>query len=366
MSGTPEYIPYIYEIVYKPTLQRYIGVRYAEEIKGKLPEEDLGFTYFSSSKHPLLDKGYQKNNKHSFEYNVLVCFPNDYQSAREHEEEIHREYKVDENDEFLNATIANQKSGFNRKTSLMGAHTRKTTITKDGLMLSEKIAREAAETKKKKNEQGVSLQEIINEKLSQKFKGKRSGENNANSKSYRIYKNDGVLFCEIPLSENMEDFLRKNGLPYSFKNSQLQGGKPILNEQMSCHLSMDIHKHLLPYMGWYCVSVNKDGSENYFYERKETPRYLMVDKNSNVVEVFTRNKTLKREVKERGWPMNAILKSYRNGGQPLFYDSRKEEVTKQEKMGTRWLKDYCFVKMEKDGNFYHHWAKENKLINIGE
>jgi len=45
LINVPNCIPYVYEIVYKPTGQRYIGVRYGKRIVGKLPEQDLGVTF---------------------------------------------------------------------------------------------------------------------------------------------------------------------------------------------------------------------------------------------------------------------------------------------------------------------------------
>lgn len=106
---------YTYQITEISTNKKYIGVRSSFN----KPEKDLGINYFSSSSNKDFIKR-QKENKNNYHYKILNVFKS-RKDAQLNEIELHKQYNVDENQEFYNIV----------KSSHIGLDTSNKTIVRD-------------------------------------------------------------------------------------------------------------------------------------------------------------------------------------------------------------------------------------------
>lgn len=88
---------YTYLIICKPENKVYYGVRYAK----KCSPDELGKTYFSSSKH--MKKLFEKYNVSDFSFQIRKEFENT-NDARNWENKVLKRMKVVQRDDFVNKT----------------------------------------------------------------------------------------------------------------------------------------------------------------------------------------------------------------------------------------------------------------------
>lgn len=97
---------YVYCITEHSTARKYIGVRSSD----KKPDQDIGYTYFSSSSDKAFMRN-QKSNRINYSYEVISQYDNRLNASLE-EIRLHHLYQVSTNDMFINRYMSTS-IGFN-------------------------------------------------------------------------------------------------------------------------------------------------------------------------------------------------------------------------------------------------------------
>lgn len=215
------YIPYVYKIIHLPSNRTYIGSRTSKLLKGIHPVNDLGINYFSSSRHPLLNKKLQKSKPEDYRYEVIAQFDTKEQTLM-FEKFLHKIYNVENNPSYLNLRNANNDGNFLtdevQSIALKKSHETKSIIREDGTRIYDDIIKKVNEAKYNNiDENGLNGFERAAQKIS---KALNTIQENGKTLAQNINQTKAKIMKETILS---------NGLSIS-QNGSLKAAETMRND----------------------------------------------------------------------------------------------------------------------------------------
>jgi len=227
---------YVYRITNTTLTKHYYGVRTS---KNKLPSEDIGIYYFSSSK----DKDFindQKLNSQNYKYKV-IRITDTREEAALLEILLHKKFNVKVNENFYNKTnacaLGFDATGLDRsgpKNSMFGkTHTQN---TKELMSF---------------NHKGMSGKKFSKETINHMKNISKTSSNN-NAKTIFIFSSDNKL--QYTCSGNFKSICDENNLPYSqLMKSYKNNNEPIFENLNASSKTRMMKMNRFQFRGWYAT-----------------------------------------------------------------------------------------------------------------
>ena len=241
---------YVYRITNIKENKHYYGSRTST----KIPKEDLGVIYYSSS----CDKDFindQKTNKENYKYIIVRCFDNRKECIL-FEIFLHEKFNVAKNDKFYNKSqqtstgflygmLGKKQTIKHKESAKKGDMTKRNTILENGLNIHQNAIRKWKE----------NLDVILDgEKMTTRDKLKTPKKDKSNYiqefDKINIFDNNGKLFYEVNIP--LEKFCKLNNLPYTaFYKSKKYNTKLYDDVTRQQTITILIKKDYYKYKGWY-------------------------------------------------------------------------------------------------------------------